>query len=206
MLRRIFTKKENSNMKKDERSLDFSKLQPGDILSETSYYTVKNIYTDHVDVEVGGEVMELGNGYLEKLVKSANQYESEVKLSRTDVINILKANPRTACSIYYRKKDEEKGKRAYEAEKTAKIQEIQSATLANAAKLLEDLIDNPISKFTPGDMRLIKGYHENGMDTHGRLMFSDAEAKDKDGNFIVKGVDTRTIEYIIVNRIKYTKK
>ena len=192
----------------EEKTLDFSKLKAGSILSEATYYVVSKINNGSASFNIGGKEVEIGRKYLESMIKSAEQFDAkkEQKMSRTDVINVLKANPRTACSIYYRKKDEEKGKRAFANEKTAKIQEIQSATLANATQLLEDLIDNPISRVIPGDMRLIKGFHENGMDAHGRLMFSDMEAIDKNGEPIVKGVDTRTIEYIIVNNTKYTVK
>jgi len=187
--------------------LDFDKLQLGEVLSEASFFTVDRIKTDFGEAiltDAHGNSVTLSRKYLEQILGSANQYVAEEKISQTDIITKLMENPRTACSIYFRKKDDKKLVKDFKAEKAAKIKEVQNASLSKAEDLLHNLIDNPISKVIPGEMRLIKGYHLGTRDDRGRINFVDMEVKDPTRRF--KGVDTRTIAYAIINNVKYIKK
>lgn len=176
----------------------------GNFLSETSYYTVKEVKANgDVVANIVGTTQEvtLSKEYVATLLKSADQFTSTEKVNQTDLIKMCLANPRTAMTIYFRKADKDKTKKAFEAEKLEAINKVQTARVGEVTALLSDLIDNPITKIIPGEMRTIIGYHEGNQDERGYLQFYDAE---KDNVF--KAINTRTFEYIIVNNIKYTLK
>ena len=185
------------------------KLEKGTVLSETSFYKVTKVESDHVVVNTDdGVEVKLSNAYVEKILDVADYFDSEEKKTATELADILLNNPRVAMTVAFYKKDETKPKKVYEAEKKAKIEEIQSASLANASKLLEDLIENPISKVIPGELRIIKGRHEGHQNDLGRLHFVDMNlektAKDRDDR--ERQVDPRTIQYVIVRGVKYSLK
>jgi len=176
-------------------------MQKGNFLSETSYYLVKEVkYNGDIVVNILGTTQEatLSKNYVDALVKSARDYSTETIVNQTELIQIVLNNPRTAMSIYFKKADKDKIKKAYESEKSTKIQQISNAKVTDIPKLLEDLIENPITKIIPGELRLIVGYHENNQDERGYLQFFDAE---KDNVF--KAINTRTFIYAIINNTKY---
>ena len=176
------------------------------IYSENQFYTEVKRVGDKVQL-----VNQLGTNivvpveYLDK-IQSADNFKSEEKLSQTDLINIVLANPRTAMTIYFRKKDKKKSKIALKKEKQAKIDEIQLAPASKVASLLQDLMDNPILENIPGEMREIKGYYTGTQDDRGRFQFMDMQTDARGNRNVVKGVDSWTIQFVIVNNIKYTLK
>lgn len=183
--------------------LNFTQLKKGEILSETSYFIVENV--TNIDAELSdshGNNISIGKEYLEKLLHSADQFIDEKKVSQTELLEVIATNPNKAMSIYFKKADKKKTIKAFKEEKEDKIKEIQNASLNNATKLLEELIDNPILKVIPGEMRLIKGYYTGSQDERGRYSFADME--DKKG--LLKQVDPRTVEYVIVGNTKWIKK
>lgn len=177
-------------------------MKKGNFISETTYYVVDTVGKDSVEVvTLSGQKVKLSTKYINALCNNAHDYIEEVKISQTELINILISNSRIAMSVYFQKANKAKTKKAFNAEKQAKIDEIQLAPASKVADLLMDLMDNPILDYTPGDMRLIVGYHNGSIDERGRLSFVDVE-----DNNILKAVDPRTIEYVIVGNKKYIKK
>jgi hypothetical protein len=171
--------------------------------SETQFYKEVKRAGNRVQlVNQKGENIIVEKEYLD-VINSHDRVKTEEKISQTDIFNIIMANPKTVMSVYYQTKDEKKLVRDLKAEKDAKIKEIQSAKVSDVEKLLSDLIDNPILTFTPGKMRLMKGYHFGHQDERGRIQFKDMEEVNPE---LLKGVDPRTLEYAIVNNIKYVKK
>ncbi len=195
--------------------VETKELKSGDVLSEASHYKVVKFRGDDVVMLLDGEEVSLHKSYVEKFLFSADQYDTEETMSRTDVVEKLKEHPRMACSVYYRKTDAEKGVRAFNREKNEKIEGVTTLveTIANSSisdipSLLKkvkakttELVENPITRIIPGEMRLMRGYHENKLDNHGRLKFMDVE-----GGGIEKKVDFRTTQYVIVDRVKYVVK
>lgn len=182
----------------------YSKLKVGEILSETSYYVVTKKDNNGIEATSHGQTIVLGRQYVEQILASADQFTGNiVELNQTDLINTILANPRVACSIYFKKQDEKKKVGDFKKEKEAKIAEITNAKVSDIPKLLSNLIDNPIVATIPGAMRLIKGYHTGVQDERGRLQFIDMEDPKVTAP---KGVDMRTVEYFIVNNVKYIKK
>ena len=182
-------------------------IGPGSILSETSFYVVKSLEKGGkvVVVDDYGHSINLSERYVKEITISADQYDSEEKKTKTEMQEILLANPRIAMTVAYITQSTEKLKRDYEAEKTAKINEIQRASLSTAAKLLEDLIDNPITREIPGKLRVMKGRHYGHQDTNGRVSFIDMEITrdaSKDFDTRTRLMDPRTIQWMIVNKVK----
>lgn len=185
-------------------SVIFSSLKKGEILSESSYFVIDEVKGDKIVVTdgFGNTGLEIGRKYVESILNSADQFTNEDKVSQTELINIVLANPRTAMTIYFQKANKVKTKKAFNTEKQAKIDEIQLAPASKVADLLESLMDNPILDYTPGEMREIKGYFVGTQDERGRFQFKDME----DDKALIKGVDSRTIQYAIVNDTKYSIK
>jgi hypothetical protein len=151
----------------------------------------------------------LSDRYVHEITVSADVFTSEEKKTMTELAEIFINNPRIAMSVAYITKSTDKTKKEYEAEKQAKIDEILNATLANTPALLEDLIENPITKSTPGKLRIIKGRHHRHIDDLGRVHFIDMELQkdpSKDYDTRTRQVDPRTIQWIILNKVKYTLK
>jgi len=187
-----------------------SQLKKGSILSETSFFVVKEVNKNDITVtdDFGNEV-NISNPYVEKVVNSADLYEKEEKKTMTELADILINSPRIAMTVAFFKKDVAKTQKAYKAEKEEAIKKVQEASLANAAKLLEDLIDNPISKVIPGELRVMKGRHYGQVDDLGRVHFVDME-QDKgtkaDSDARMRQIDPRTVQYIIVAGTKFSLK
>ena len=72
------------------------KLEKGSVLSETSFYTVKEIGSDHVVVKTdAGVEVKVNNAYVEKVLDVADYVETEEKKTVTELADILLNNPRT---------------------------------------------------------------------------------------------------------------
>jgi hypothetical protein len=185
-------------------------IEPGTILSETSFYVVEEVQQAKVVVvDDYGHRINLGHKYVNEITVCADFYEKEEQKSMTELAEIFINSPRIALTVAYITKATEKTKKEFEAEKTAKITEIQNANLKNASALLNDLIENPITKEIPGKLRVMKGRHYGHVDDLGRVHFIDMELKRdtaKDYDTRSRQVDPRTIQYLIVNKVKYSLK
>ena len=182
-------------------------VAPGSILSETSFYVVKSISGGKVIVhdDFGHEIT-LGERYVSEICSSADHWESEEKKSMTELAELFINSPRVAMTVSYITKSTEKTKKDYELEKATKIHEIMNASLSTTSALLSDLIENPITKSIPGKLRVMKGRHYGNVDDLGRVHFVDMEiTKDssKDYDTRTRQVDPRTIQEIIVNKVRY---
>lgn len=186
-------------------------LKKGSILSESSFFTVKEVRSsDVVVVDDHGTELTIGNRYVEKVLNSADFFEKEEKKTMSELADLFINSPRIAMTVAFYKKDTAKAKKAYEAEKAEAIKKVQDASLSNAAKLLEELIDNPISKIIPGELRVMKGRHYGFVDDLGRVHFIDMEqikdASKADYDSRKREVDPRTIQYLIIAGVKHSLK
>ena len=183
---------------------------PGSILSETSFYVVQSITAGKVLVKDDqGHDITLSERYVNEICISADSYETEEKKTMTELAEIFISSPRIAMTVAYITKGTEKTKRDFDLEKSEKIAEIQSASLSTASKLLEDLIENPITRTIPGKLRVMKGRHYGHVDELGRISFIDMEiSRDvtKDYDTRSRLVDPRTIQELIINKVKYILK
>ena len=185
-------------------------LKAGSILSETSFYKVQKIKEDHIVVldDMGNEIR-LGKLYVDKVLSSADYFESEEKINKTAMAELFINSPRIAMTVAFFKKDKEKTKKAYETEVKEAIDKVQNAKVSEVEGLLKNLIENPISKVIPGELRVMKGRHYGNIDELGRVHFIDMEIEKesgKDYDSRMRQVDPRTIMYLIINNIKYSLK
>jgi len=175
----------------------------GKIYSMTNYFVIKEVNGPNVVLtNQNGQDMKSNLNTVQKAMQSADEFIMEEKLNQTDLINIVLNNPRTAMSIYFKKQDTTKGKKVYEAEIQAQADEVQKALLAKGMNGVMEILKNPIKDYIPGEMRLIKGYYVGSQDDRGRFNFMDMEDPKK----LVKEVDPRTVEFVIVNNVKYILK
>jgi hypothetical protein len=191
------------------KKINVSNLTTGSILSETSFFTVEKVNSTNIEVrDDNGNQLTIGKDYVEKILDSADIYENEEKKTMTELAELLINSPRIAMTVAFYKKDTEKTKKAYEAEKQEKIQEIQNAKVADLPGLLNDLIENPLSKVIPGELRVMKGRHYGNVDDLGRLHFVDMEIQrtKTDYDDRMRQIDPRTVVYIIVGNTKFTLK
>lgn len=178
-------------------------LKPGSILSENSFYTVKQVNSDNVLVaDDNGNEITIGDKYVENILHSADIFEREEKKTMTELAEIFISSPRIAMSVAFYKKDNPKTKKVYEAEILNRINEVQNAKVSDVPRLLRELIENPVSRVIPGEFRVMKGRHYGVMNDLGRIEFKDME----DASSVMKQVDPRTIQYLIVNKVKYNLK
>lgn len=192
-----------------------NKVTTGTILSETSFYVVEDIRNDKVIVrdDLGNKIT-MGEKYVEQICVSADSWEFEEKKSMTELAEIFISSPRIAMTVAFYKKDEVKTKTAYNKEVSDAILRVQNAKVSEVEGLLKNLIENPISKSTPGALRIMKGRHHGHIDELGRVHFIDMELDNikkpsADGGVYdtrKREVDPRTILYLIVNKVKYTLK
>jgi hypothetical protein len=185
-------------------------VAPGSILSETSFYVVKEVKGDKIIVndDFGHEIT-LSEKYVNEICLSADKWETEEPKSMTELAEIFINSPRSAMSVAFITKSTEKTKKDYDLEKSTKIHEIMNASLSNTSSLLNDLIENPITRTIPGKLRVIKGRHYGNVDDLGRVHFIDMEIQrdpTKDYDNRSRQVDPRTIQYLIINKVKYSLK
>lgn len=189
--------------------MDINKLTKGSILSESSYFIVNEIFNYKIEViDDYGRLLSINKEYVKEILISADIYSIEEKKTMTELAELFIASSRIAMTVAFYKKDEPKTKKSYEAEKTAKIEEIQNAKISDVPRLLNDLIENPISRIIPGELRVMKGRHYGNVDELGRIQFVDMEKErgNKEYDERVRLVDPRTISYLIINNVKYSLK
>ena len=87
--------------------------------------------------------------------------------ARTNYATSVLAGEDVSRGFY--KKDIEKTNKAYEAEKKAIIQKVVDAKVSDIPALLNELIENPLSKVVPGKLRIMKGRHYSNIDELGRI-------------------------------------
>lgn len=187
--------------------MKLSALVKGSILSETSFFTVEEVKKNSIVVKDDhGNNIEIGKEYVETVLASADQYEFEESKTITELAELFINSPRIAITVCFRKKDTEKTKKAFNQEKQTKIDQIRNAKVSEVEGLLSDLIENPITKIIPGELRVMKGRHYGAIDDMGRIQFVDMELPLTDPSSRLRQVDPRTIRYLIVGGVKYNLK
>lgn len=182
----------------------YSSLKEKTVLGETQYYVVEKVAGNKVQLKPeGGNSIVVDSGYVDQFLHSADYVKDTVSDSQTALISTIMSNPRTVMTVVFKKADTNKTKKAYNAEKAAKVAEISKAPVSKITGLLNDLIDNPITTVIPGELRTMKGYHTGVVDERGRIQFTDMEIAT---GHKLRQVDPRTVLSVIVNGIKYNLK
>ena len=165
---------------------DTSKIKIGSVWTEHDIGEVVNIIGNKAYVKSAvGKEYEISISLVERLFSFADQYDEEVKVSRTDLIKIVKAAPQTAMTVTFCKKPD------------AKI--IAKELSAGQSGMGDTIWASKVKKLIAGEQRTMVGQHFGVFDEHERLKFQEYG----------KGprlVDTRTLSMVIVNRVKYVAK
>lgn len=174
---------------------DSSKLKVGDVYSRHSFGKIIEIdrFRGMATIQnSNGDKWSIGLGVLELEFTIAEQYESEEKLSRTALIELMRVYPRTAMTINFNKKVKPN-------DNADEILNLIDESIKSGKAPTKTAVRKLAASHQVGDERTMIGFHANSFDEHGRLKFQEAD----------KGqrlVDPRTINWAIVNRVKYVVK
>lgn len=176
---------------------DFKKLVAGEVLSETQFYVVDLVKGDKVRlITDSGEPVVLDEKYVTEFLNSAAQFDKEEKISRTEMTNKLLSHPRTAMTLSFNKQVKE----------ADIVKEIISAYEGSTPKDFTTALKKSVKKGMSGEERIMTGRHYGTTDEFGRIQFIDMNA-DKGTNPAFDGrqrlVDPRTLNWIIVSKVKY---
>lgn len=165
---------------------DVSKVQIGDFWTRHDSGKVVGIRGHKIDLKNdAGDTWEITDTLVAKQFSFANQSDEEIKVSRTEMINILKDRKMTAMTLTFHKKADPKA--------AATILRGGQGNLSarNWNKLVKDTLE--------GEERTMIGHHYGVMDEHDRLKFIEHGK----GHRLV---DTRTLTMLRVNRVTYVLK
>ena len=172
--------------------MNHNRLKKGDIVSEHQFYKVKEftqtgvafINDDGIDIHVANDIVN-------SCMSDASQFDEEVEVSRTRLIEIFTQNPRIAMTVSFTKKINTK--------------EV-AAELYKAFKNKENLLASDIEFLMRGKERIMRGRHEGQHDDFNRIQFVDMDIKrdtSKEYDTRLRKVDPRTLNWVIVNNVKF---
>ena len=208
-----------------DSTTDFKK---GDVLSESSHYIVLG-HSGHGNMVTvlnteDGAHSDIGVTYLRAHAVSADLYTETVEVTKEDKADgtsgirsifegIHSADVFTVCFL---KQDKKKSAKALKAEIDAKAQELASVIdsvksskkgVANASKqIIEELMNNPILPFVPGDARILRGYKVQFVSRDGRYDCRDLDIEVTEKEAGIRPVNINTIQWLIYNNVKYVVK
>jgi hypothetical protein len=176
---------------------DFKKLKEGSILSESQYYKVQKISGDRVQLATeSGEPVVVDSKYVESFLMSAHDFKEEKKITKTEMAEVFLSHPRVAMTVCFNKQVKE----------ADVVKEIMTAYEGTAPKEAEKAMKAAVKKGLNGEERVMIGRHHGGTDDFGRIHFVDMEQEkgtkaEFDGRSRL--VDPRTLNWVIVNNVKY---
>lgn len=195
-------------------------IKAGHLLSESSHYMVKRVEEGRLvckHIESGDEVA-LGEEYALKYTNSADEYVDTVKVGKEDkkdgtpgIRTIFEQiHSSQVFTVCFTKQDKPKTLKAIKAEKEDQrekaIELIEKAkknkkSMAEAYKTaLEYVQENPISSFTKGEERVLRGYKIQFDSRDGRYNCIDVDITDENN---VRPVNINTIKWLIFNGTKF---
>lgn len=171
----------------------FEKLSIGDYLSETQYYQIKNKDRGGIVVEnERGFEMEIGKEIVEEGLLSANQFSSEERVSRTQIVEMLEEAKDRVFTVNFNKLPSEKSVLNC-------LKGVAVADLAND-KALKKLA----KQLLIGENRTLIGHLDRTEPKLGRSTVTDLEIPiDQHRQRLV---DHRTIQWLIIGGVKYLVK
>lgn len=210
--------------------VDLKDIKQGDIFSEISHYIFNggkagnNEFT-HIE---SGETVVLTDQYVQNLLSTADQYYETKEVGKEDkkdgtlgIRSIFEGiHSSQVFAVAFRKQDSPLSKtalaKAQEAQITEALDAIEKAKtakkgVANAAKAaIEKVQQNPILPYTPGDLRVLRGYKIQFSSRDGRYDCVDMDLVDKANptktDQAIRPVNINTIEWLVFKGVKYIVK
>lgn len=180
----------------------FKNLKVGEVLSEAQYYKVSKIVGDRVQLtNDAGEAIVVDSSYVDNILASAQQFDSVEQVNKTTLAELFLANARVAMTVQFNKKvkPEDVTKGIVDLYDDLGI----GMTKAGFSKKVKAALN------LKGEERVMTGRHYGSHDVNGRVQFIDMnidKAAGKDYDSRQRLVDPRTINYLIVNNVKYELK
>lgn len=172
---------------------EFKKLEVGEILSESQYYKVEKISGNKVQlVNDEGNRVVVDDKYVNQSLSSASQYSETKKVTKTELAEIFLQNSRVAMTVMFNKKLD--NKKVTDSISTIYGKLSFGMTQADFTRQVKAVIN------LKGDERVMVGRHYGSPDVNGRVSFVDMNIEKGNPNRLV---DPRTINYLIVNNVKY---
>ena len=196
-----------------------------DVLSEVSHYRVIGINADgniRVVHAESGDVVNIGRTYVEKYIKSGDNYDKEVEVTREDkkdgtlgIRSIFEGiHSGQVFTVCFKKQDKPKSAKQFNAEVneivTKVCEEIDQVKSSKkgvaewAKRTISALMKNPISKVVEGEDRILRGYKIQFESRDGRYDCVDMDIVKTDKESGIRPVNILTIKWLIYNGVKYT--
>ena len=185
--------------------MQFKNLKVGEVLSETQYYKVIKIKGNQVQLRTDdGSDIVVDAGYVDNCLTSSVQFDDTKKITRTEMAELFINSPRTALTVNFNRQVKE-----------ADVKKALHALYANkGGKILSEAdykkkVNAEVKKAIQGEERTMVGRHYSKVDDFGRVSFVDMEAKrdeSKSYDTRYRLVDPRTINWLVVDNVKYVVK
>lgn len=178
-------------------------MQKGEILSELQFYTVKEVSSTNIILTTdNNQDITVTAKYADAMLNSADDHATTEKITRTELVSKFLSSTRVAMTVNFNKKIKE-------AEVKKEIVNLypnkggKIISQADFKKEVGRMLD------LKGEERTMIGRHYGSQDENGRVSFIDMNAerdtsKDYDTRFRL--VDPRTLNYLIVENVKYEVK
>lgn len=165
---------------------DIAKIKEGSVWTRHDSGKVIGIRGNKIDVKNDkGDTWELTDLLVASQFSFADQSDQELKITRTEMIAVLKDNIQTAMTVVYKKK--------------ADVGVVASELAIGQNGQSDRAWKSKVKTLIEGVERVMVGHHYGTMDAHDRLQFREHG----------KGprlVDTRTLQSVLVNRTQYVIK
>lgn len=198
-----------------------------DVLSEVSHYRVIGINADdsiRVIHTESGDVVNIGESYVRNYIKSGDNYDREVEVTKEDkkdgtlgIRSIFGGiHFGQVFTVCFKKQDKPKSKRKLQEEINAIVEQFSNTIdtvknnkkgVANAAKnLITELVNNPVLPYEEGEDRVLRGYKIQFESRDGRYDCVDMDIVRTDKESGIRPVNINTIKWLIFNGVKYIVK
>ena len=171
---------------------DSSQLKTGDRLSRIQYYEVVSIDEEKNQYQLknqqGFEFI-VTPGIVEAEMFSADQFTSDVKVTRSELVSILESAGDTCFTVTFMKQTKDKDI----ADRLKDIDMSEYTSDRARRKLARELI--------AGEERVLRGYLQSTEPKLGRSMVIDLAIPE--GRHNIRLVDHRTIKSIVLKNVRY---
>ena len=167
--------------------------------SEIQYYTQTEPAKDGrvIVVNESGQTIGLSEKYVQDCLVSADTFTKEEKVTRTQLAEKFISSTRVVMTVCYNKQV----KATDVKDKLASLKGLSDAAFnKEVAKISKTLLE--------GEERVMIGRHYGHINEFGRIDFTDMEQEKGAGVFDgrLRQVDPRTLNFLIVDGVKYTQK
>lgn len=196
----------------------------GDILSESSHYTIVGFNSDssfRVKHHESGDIVNIGASYINNYTKSADIYDEEIKVTKEDkkdgtpgIRTIWEGiHSGQVFTVCFKKQDKLKSNKKLQEEINNLVEKFSDEIdwikankkgVANTAKqFIIQLVNNPILPYIEGEERILRGYKVQFESRDGRYNCVDMDIERTEKENGIRPVNILTIKWLIYNGIKY---